>query len=82
MVKIELKKEDDKEGIVVEALLDSGVIGLVMSLEFARKNKFRKNKLDRLIYVRNVNSTFNYKELIEHMVEVELFTKSTKKEQK
>jgi len=81
-VKIELKKEDDKEGIVVEALLDSGVIGLVMSLEFARKNKFRKNKLDRLIYVRNVNSTFNYKELIEHMVEVELFTKSTKKEQK
>ena len=82
MVKIELKKEDDKEGIVVEALLDSGVIGLVMSLEFARKNKFRKNKLDRLIYMRNVNSTFNYKELIEHMVEVELFTKSTKKEQK
>ena len=82
MVKIELKKEDDKEGIIVEALLDSGVIGLVMSLEFARKNKFRKNKLDRLIYMRNVNSTFNYKELSEHMVEVELFTKSTKKEQK
>jgi len=72
-VKIELKKEDDKEGIVIEALLDSGVIGLVRSLEFARKNK-----LDRLIYMRNVNSTFNYKEPIEHMVEIKLFYKEHK----
>jgi len=56
MVKIGLKQKDDKEEIVVELLLDSGIIGLVMSSEFARKNKFRKNKLERPIYVRNVNS--------------------------
>jgi len=51
-VKIELKqKEDDKE-IVVEVLLDSRATGLVISSEFVRKNKFRKKKLDMLVYVR------------------------------
>ncbi len=57
----------------MEVLLDSSATELVMSLEFARKNQFRKKKLDRLIYVRNVDSTFNYEELIEYTVEVELF---------
>ena len=74
-VKIELKQEDDDEEIVVEILLDSGVIELVISSEFARKNKFRKKKLNRPIYVRNVDNTFNYKEPIEHTVKIELFFK-------
>jgi len=50
MVKVKLKQEDDEKVIIVKALLDSRVTGLVMSLEFARKNKFRKKKLDRIIY--------------------------------
>jgi len=49
-VKIELKQEDDDEGIVVEALLDSRVTELIMSSEFARKNKFKKKKLEKLIH--------------------------------
>ena len=57
----------------MEVLLDSGATELVMSLEFARKNQLRKKKLDRLIYVRNVDGTFNYEGLIEYTVEVELF---------
>ena len=36
-VKIGLERIDTQEGIIVEALLDSRAIGLVMSLEFARK---------------------------------------------
>ena len=40
MVKIGLERLDTQEGIMVEALLDSGAIGLVMSLEFARKQEF------------------------------------------
>jgi len=36
-VKIKLERIDIQEGITVEALLDSGVTGLVMSSEFARK---------------------------------------------
>ena len=42
-VKIGLK-QDEEEGIVVKALLYSGVRGLVMSSEFAKKNKFKKKK--------------------------------------
>ena len=37
MVKIGLERIDMQEGVTVETLLDSGVMGLVMSLEFARK---------------------------------------------
>jgi len=78
-VKIRLKQEDnDNEGIVVEALLDNSVMGLVIILEFVRKNKFKKKKLDRLIYMRNNNGTFNNEELIEHTVEVEFFYKEHK----
>ncbi len=45
-VKIRLKQEDKEERIVIEVLLDSRVIGLVISSDFARKNKFKKKKLD------------------------------------
>jgi len=48
MVKIELKQEDDEDRITIEALLDSSMIELVMSLEFVRKNKFKKKKLEIL----------------------------------
>jgi len=36
-VKIGLERIDTQEGMMVEALLDSGATGLVMSLEFTRK---------------------------------------------
>ena len=36
-VKIGLERVDTQEGIMVEALLNSGATGLVMSLEFAKK---------------------------------------------
>jgi len=78
MVKIGLKQKEDKKEIIVEALLDSGATGLMMSLEFARKNKFRKKKLGRPIYVRNINSIFNHEELIEYIVDVGLFYKGHK----
>ena len=78
IVKIELKQEEEDDEIVIEILLDSGVIELVISSEFVRKNKFRKKKLNRLIYVRNVDNIFNHKELIEHTVKIELFFKEHK----
>jgi len=43
IVKMKLKQEGDKEGIIIEALLDSEAIELVMSSEFVKKkNKFKK----------------------------------------
>jgi len=69
-VKIGLERIDMQEGITVEALLDSGATGLVMSSEFTRKQGF---KLERLMQVRNVDRTFNQEELIENTVEVNIY---------
>ena len=78
VVKIELKQEEEEEEVVTEALLDSGATGLVMSEEFVRKHRFRRMKLERLIYVRNVNGMLNYVELIVDTVEVEILFKGHK----
>ena len=43
-VKIGLERIDIQEEITVEALLDSSATGLVMSLEFARKQRFKLKK--------------------------------------
>ena len=64
---------DTQEGITVEALLDSGVKKLVMSSEFVRKQGFKLKKIEKPIYVRNMDSSFNKKGPIEHMVEVNIY---------
>ena len=77
-VKIGLKQEEEEEGVVTEALLDSGATGLVMSEKFARKYKFRKTKLERPVYVRNMDGMLNYAGPIVDTVEVEIFFKGNK----
>jgi len=72
-VKIGLERIDMQEGITVEALLDSGATELVMSLEFARKQGFKLKKLNRPMYVRNVDGSLNKEEPIEHMVKVNIY---------
>ena len=72
-VKIGLEKIDIQEEVTVEALLNSGVIWLIMSSKFARKQKFKLKKIERPIYIRNVNSSFNKKKPIEHMIEVIIY---------
>jgi len=53
--------------------------GLVMSSEFARKQGFKLKKIERLIYMRNMDSFFNKKGLIEYMVEVNIIIKGIEK---
>ena len=67
-----------KEGIIVETLLDSKVTGLVMSEEFVRRYKFKRMKLERPVYMRNVDSMLNYAGPIVDTVEVEIFFKKHK----
>ena len=75
MVKIGLKQEEEEEGIITEVLLDSGAMGLIISEEFARKHKFRRTKLEKPVYVRNVDGTLNYVGPVVDTVEVEIFLK-------
>jgi len=72
-VKIGLERIDTQEGVMVEALLDSGATGLVMSSEFARKQGFKLKKLERLMNVRNVDRLLNKEGPIEHTVEVNIY---------
>jgi len=57
----------------VEALLDSGATEVVMSSEFGRKQGFKLKKIERPIYIRNVNKTLNKKSPIESTVEVNIY---------
>ena len=50
-VKIGLKRIDIQERITVEMLLNSGIIGLVISSEFVRKQGFKLKKIERSIYI-------------------------------
>ena len=75
---IKLEKIDTQQEVTIEALLDSSVIILVMSLEFARKQRFKLKKIEELIYIRNLNGTFNKKKLIENTMKVNIFYKKHK----
>jgi len=74
-MKIELERIDTQEGITMEALLDSGATGMVMSSEFIKKQSFKLKKLERPIQVRNVDGSFNREGPIENTVEVNIYYK-------
>ena len=73
MVKIGLERINTQERVTVEALLDSGATGLVMSSEFAKKQGFKLKKLERPMNVRNVDGSFNKERPIENTVEVNIY---------
>jgi len=72
-VKIGLKRINKQEGIMVEALLDSGIMGLVMNSEFTRKQGFKLKKLERPMHIRNMDGSLNKKGPIEYTVEVNIY---------
>ena len=78
-VNIKLEKINTQQEVTIEALLDNSVVVSVMSLEFARKQRFKLKKIEELIYVRNLNRIFNKKRPIENTVEVSIFYKKYKK---
>ena len=79
MVKISLERIDMQKGITVKALLDSRITGLVITSEFTKKQRFKFKKIKRPICVRNVDSFFNKKKLIEYTVEVNIYYQKYRK---
>ena len=58
----------------MEVLLDSKAMGLVMSSEFTRKQRFKlKNKIERPIYMRKINDFFNKKGSTKHTMELNIY---------
>jgi len=60
----------------IQALLDSGVTGMFIDKKIVAKHKFRLQKLERLVMVRNVDGTNNSGEAIIYQVEVNIYYKS------
>jgi len=50
-----------------------------MSKEFVRKHRFRRMKLERPIYIRNVDGIFNYMRPIVDTIEVEIFLRGIRR---
>ena len=72
-VKIGLERLDTQERVIVEALLDSGITGLVISSEFAKKQGFKLKRLERPMNIRNVDGSLNKEGPIEYTVEVNIY---------
>ena len=68
-----MERIDMQKGITVEVLLDSSITELVMSSEFAQKQGFKLKKIERPIYVRNMDGSLNKEGPIKHTVKVNIY---------
>jgi len=53
---IEVEKVDIYEGVTVKALLDSSMTGMFINKKMAARYRFRLQKLERLVIVKNMDS--------------------------
>ena len=63
---IGIEKVDMHKGIMIKALLDSGMTGMFMDKKMAAKYGFRLQKLERPVAVRNIDRTNNSGGTITH----------------
>ena len=73
---IGVEKVDIHKGVTVKALLNNGITGMFMDKKMAAKHKFRLQKLDRPVTVRNVNGTNNSARAITYQVKVNIYYKN------
>ena len=73
---IRAEKLDMHKGITIKALLDSSATGMLINRRMVAKHRFRLQKLERPIAVRNVDGTNNSREAITHQVEVNVYYKN------
>jgi len=66
---------DTHKGIIVKTLLDSGTTGMFIDWKIAARHRFRLQKLERLIIVRNVNGTNDSTRAITHQIKVNVYYK-------
>jgi len=74
-MKIGLEKVDTHEGVTVDALLDSGAIGLLINRKFVERKGLRIEKLERPVKVMNVDGTHNSGGDITHKVMCNIYYK-------
>jgi len=70
-----VKKIDTHKGVMIKVLLDSGTTGMFMNRQTAAKHRFKLQKLERAIAVRNIDRTNNSRGAITHQVECNVYYK-------
>jgi len=63
---IGVEKIDTHKGMIIKVLLDSGAMGMFMDRQTIARHRFKLQKLDRPIAIRNVDSTNNSGGAITH----------------
>jgi len=66
---------DTHEGVTIKALLDSGATGIFMDKRIAARYRFKLQKLERPIMVRDMDGTNNSGGAIMHQVECNMYYK-------
>jgi len=72
---IGVEKIDMHEDIMIKALLNSDATGMFMDKQTMAKHRFKLQKLERAIAIRNVDSTNNSGGAITHQVECNVYYK-------
>jgi len=72
---IGLEKLENHEGVAVNALLDSGVTGLFMDTQFAKRKGFKLERLKTPLLIWNMDRTANEGGAITHQIECNMFFK-------
>ena len=73
---IGVEKVNIHKGIIVKVLLDSSVTEIFIDKKMAARHRFRLQKLERLVTVRNIDSTNNSGRAITHQIEVNIYYKN------
>ena len=73
---IGIERTDTHEGIMIKVLLDSGATGMFIDRKMVAKHRFKLQKLERPVRVKNVNGIYNSREAITYEVEVNMYYKS------
>jgi len=66
---------DTYKGVMIKALLDSDAMGMFMNKRTTAKHRFKLQKLERAIAIRNVDGTNNSRGAIMHQVEYNVYYK-------
>jgi len=73
---IGVEKVNIHKGIIVKVLLDSSITEIFIDKKMAARHRFRLQKLERLVTVRNIDSTNNSGRAITHQIEVNIYYKN------
>jgi len=74
-MRIGMEKINTHEGVTVKALLDSRATGMFVDKKFTEKNRFKMDKLERLVKVTNVDGSNNSGGNITHEIECNVYYK-------